>query len=599
MSLKINGFDVELVDANPPGSEHAGPYSGFNPSSKVLPKGHKRRDDVAAFQCDTIWEKDFAVPMRDGVKLRADIFRPTTSDQVPAILMWSPYGKDNNGVHGLHLQPGRFGVPYERTSTYEKFEGLDPAEWVAKGYAVVNFDLRGTWDSEGIIPWLGKQDGIDGYDAVEFIAQLPWCSGKVATAGNSWLGIAQWFIAAERPPHLAAIAPWEGAVDFYRDTLARGGIGYPYNLLWGLLQDTMIGRGKAEAVIKMLEKYPLYNAYWEDKRAKVENITTPAYVLASYSSSLHTSGSIAGFNKINTSKKWLRIHATQEWYDLYSEYATNDLKRFFDRYLKGIDNGWEETSKVRFSVLPFDTSNAPEGIETTRYPIPEAKQTKFYLIGTNTLSSQPSKESATASYQSDIIPQGVDNDPEELVYSVKFDKPTWLVGYSKAVLYLSADEADDLDVFVQLRKLNKSGEKTVQLNVPANKLIPPVKDDSEVSNSCFLKYLGPNGSLRASHAVTKIDSTENDSWPIYANDRQQKIKPGEIVRLEIPIWPSGMAFDAGESLAIKISGHYMSPMEVDALNGKTITENKGRHNLFVGGEHESYIEVPLTAPFGV
>jgi predicted acyl esterase len=116
--------------------------------------------------------------------------------------------------------------------------------------------------------------------------------------------MAQWFIAAEQPPHLAAFAPWEGANDFYRDTLARGGIGYPYDLLWGMLQDTMVGRGKAEAVISMLKKYPLYNEYWEDKRAQVENITTPAYVLASYSTSLHTSGSIGGFNSIKSKDKW-------------------------------------------------------------------------------------------------------------------------------------------------------------------------------------------------------------------------------------------------------------------------------------------------------
>ncbi|KAH6618436.1 Alpha/Beta hydrolase protein [Boeremia exigua] len=599
MSLTINGIDVKLVDANPPGSQQAGPYTGFNPSSTILHKGHKRpgRDDVAAFRSDAVWEKDVPVPMRDGVTLRADIFRPTTGQKVPAILLWSPYGKDNNGVHGLHLQPGRFGVPYNRTSTYEKFEGLDPAEWVAKGYAIVNFDLRGTWDSEGTIPWLGKQDGQDGYDAVEYIATLPWCSGKVATAGNSWLAMAQWFIAAEQPPHLAAIAPWEGASDFYRDTLARGGIGYPYYLLWGMLQDTMVGRGKAEAVVDMLKQYPLYNEYWDDKRAKLEQIHTPAYVLASYSTSLHTSGSIAGFNDISSKHKWLRIHPRQEWYDLYSEYASDDLQKFFDHYLKGTENGWEKTSKVRFSVLPFDSSPPVTNIETTRYPIPEAKQTRFYLASQGNLSATPNSFPAVESYQSDIIPQGVDNDPEELMFSIKFDKPTWLVGYSKAVLYLSADSADDLDVFVQLRKLNKAGGNTLQLNVPADALIPPAKDASEVSNSCFLKYYGPNGSLRASHAVTKVNSTKNDSWPTYTNDRQQKIQPGSVTRLEIPIWPGGMAFDVGESLAIKVSGHYMSPMEVEQLNGLTVTENKGKHNLHYGEQYESYIEVPLAAPF--
>ncbi|KAH7072038.1 Alpha/Beta hydrolase protein [Paraphoma chrysanthemicola] len=598
MSLKINGFDVDLVDANAPGSEAAGPYSGFNPSTTKLPEGHRRQENLAAFQVETVWDKDFAIPMRDGVTLRADIFRPIGSVQVPAIVHWSPYGKDNNGVHGLHLQPGRFGVPYERTSSYEKFEGLDPAEWVAKGYAVVNFDLRGTWDSEGIIPWLGKQDGQDGYDAIEYVSQLPWCTGKVALAGNSWLAITQWFIAAEQPPHLAAFAPWEGASDFYRDTLARGGIGYPYDLLWGLLQDTMVGRGKAEAVISMLKKYPLYNDYWEDKRAKVENITTPAYVLASYSTSLHTSGSIGGFNSIATKEKWLRIHPRQEWYDLYSQYATNDLQKFFDHYLKGVDNGWGKTPRVRFSVLPFNSSDPPANIVTTAYPIPEARQTKFFISGEDTLSLSPSSETASQSYQSDIIPQGLDNDPEELVFSIKFDKPTWLVGYSKAVLYLSADVADDLDVFVQLRKFDKNGNKTIQLNVPADKLLPPVKDASEVADSCFLKYFGPNGCLRASHAVTKVESTTNDSWPVYKNDRQEKVKPGTIVRLEVPIWPGGMAFDAGDSLAAKISGHYMSPMEIDVLNGKTRTDNKGRHTLHFGGKYESYIEVPLTAPFG-
>lgn len=68
------------------------------------------------------------------------------------------------------------------------------------------------------------QDGRDGADAVEEVAQLPWCSGKVSLAGNSWLAMSQWFIAAERPPHLTCIAPLEGAADVVRETLFRGGI---------------------------------------------------------------------------------------------------------------------------------------------------------------------------------------------------------------------------------------------------------------------------------------------------------------------------------------------------------------------------------------
>lgn len=116
--------------------------------------------------------------------------------------------------------------------------------------------------------------------------------------------MSQWFIAAQQPPHLAAIAPWEGAADFYRDTLARGGVPYPYDTMWGLLQDTTVGKNGVEAVVKMLEKYPLYNDYWEDKRAKLDKITAPAYILASYSSALHTTGSIRGYNEVASKDKW-------------------------------------------------------------------------------------------------------------------------------------------------------------------------------------------------------------------------------------------------------------------------------------------------------
>jgi predicted acyl esterase len=79
--------------------------------------------------------------------------------------------------------------------------------------------------------WLGDQDGQDGYDAIEYIASLDWCvrarSPRQETAGSH--------IAAQQPPHLAAFAPWEGARDFYRDTMARGGAPYPYDTMWGLL----------------------------------------------------------------------------------------------------------------------------------------------------------------------------------------------------------------------------------------------------------------------------------------------------------------------------------------------------------------------------
>ena len=88
--------------------------------------------------------------------------------------------------------------------------------------------------------WFGAAEGRDGHDTIEYLAQLEWCNGSVALVGNSWLAIAQWFIAAERPPHLKCIAPWEGASDFYREFFARGGVpSFPFT---GFLQAYMYGK---------------------------------------------------------------------------------------------------------------------------------------------------------------------------------------------------------------------------------------------------------------------------------------------------------------------------------------------------------------------
>lgn len=97
MSLNIAGFEVVLSPTIPPGDEKSGPYEPFKPSRAILEKGFRRSPDVAAFQVDTIFEKDVSFVMRDGVRLYADIFRPTYGNKVPAIIMWSPYGKSGNG----------------------------------------------------------------------------------------------------------------------------------------------------------------------------------------------------------------------------------------------------------------------------------------------------------------------------------------------------------------------------------------------------------------------------------------------------------------------------------------------------------------------
>lgn len=131
--------------------------------------------------------------------------------------------------------------------------------------------------------------------------------------------MSQWSIAAERPPHLKCIAPFEGFSDLYKEILCRGGVPYPTfwqflsSLLRGssvlfffmLLSLPVLGRNKQEDILAMLEKFPTYNDYWESKRGRMKQIVIPAYVLASYSTALHTFGSFRGFNEIASAEKWL------------------------------------------------------------------------------------------------------------------------------------------------------------------------------------------------------------------------------------------------------------------------------------------------------
>jgi predicted acyl esterase len=203
-----------------------GRYPGFKPDTTTLKAGTTVKPGALPLPCDILFERDVAVTLRDGTTIYTDVFRPAGGNNLPAILAWSPYGKEG-GNQLLDDFPFRAGVPKDAVSGLQKWEAPDPAYWCAHGYAIVNPDVRGAYMSEGDVRFWGTQDGQDGYDFVEWVAAQEWSNGKVGTAGNSWLAIAQWYIAAERPPHLAAIAPWEGLTDLYRHDVFRGGIPDP------------------------------------------------------------------------------------------------------------------------------------------------------------------------------------------------------------------------------------------------------------------------------------------------------------------------------------------------------------------------------------
>ena len=128
-------------------------------------------------------DKDVAIPMRDGVRLRADVLRPAPVGRFPVLVYRTPYGKES---------------ALREYSTFRKaFE---------RGYAVVVQDVRGRYASDGeFTPY--RNEGRDGYDTIEWAAAQPWSTGEVGTFGLSYPGAVQWLAAVESPPHLKAMVP--------------------------------------------------------------------------------------------------------------------------------------------------------------------------------------------------------------------------------------------------------------------------------------------------------------------------------------------------------------------------------------------------------
>ena len=232
------------------------------------------------------------------------------------------------------------------------------------------------------------------------------------------------------------------------------------------------------------------------------------------------------------------------------------------------------------------------------YPIPDTKHTKLYLGSGQRLEATPQKDANTLSYNAAYLPKHPLEGGEELLFRYRFTKKTWLIGYSWLNISIKNDGDDDIDVFAQLGKQDASGTQLVNMNVPLQYLIPPVTVHEEAADTCFLKYLGPTGSLRGSHAITKVvpkPGRFTGEWPEYTNTTRQAIPAGTVRNLEVPIWPTGITFEEGEYLTLKVSGHYMSFMEFDFLY-TAAHANKGRHTIHIGNNSQSCLVVPLVEP---
>lgn len=506
-------------------------------------------------------EQDLEVVLRDGTKIYCDIYKPTNlTEKIPVIVSWSYFGKrPGEGMDEWQL----IGVPPGTVSNLAKFESCDPAYWCRHGYAVANVDPRGCGHSEGDCIMFGTQDAQDGYDFIEWVAQQEWCNGKVGMNGNSGVAMTQYRIAAQQPPHLACIAPWEGTGDLYRESLFAGGI--PSLSFEDFIEGSLVGKGYVGDNVAMAYKHPFMCEFWEDRIPDWKKIKIPTYMTACWQH-MHLRGSFECFRKIKSTKKWMRAHREFEWPDAYNHIYLDDLRKFYDRYLKEIYNGWELTPRLRLEVMDaFDCDyqvNRPE----KEFPLKRTQYKKLFLDAkTRGMSYNPLDKEAKVSYESE---KGILN------FDFQFNEDTEITGYMKLRLWVSCAEHDDMDIFVNIQKTSTTGEW-----LPTSVLGEP--------------HPGAWGKVRVSRRALD-EKLSKHFQPVQAHTKDEKVPPGEIVPVDIEIYPTSRIWHKGQHIRIQLAGHYVREGWFEPFFWDL--DNKGNHTIHTGGKYDSYLQIPVIPP---
>ncbi len=561
-----------------------------------------------------IYDKNVPVPTRDGTVVYANIFRPKVSGQYPVIMAQSPYGKDVSFAQAYAQEYRQLteGVPElcRRSSCrFLRYEQTDPERWVPDGYVVMMVDVRGVGYSPGLLQLFAPKETQDYYDAIEWAGVQPWSNGKIGTLGISFLAMNQWQVASLRPPHLAAIVPWEGASDIYRQAIFHGGIlsnvflnkwfanqiltnqngnghtryidpdfgGAPTGLPLG---ETEL-RNNRESLVDRAHLHPLLDTYNEAMNARLGNIVVPALSAGNASApGLHGLGNYEGFMRISSKEKWLVLHTGFHVQVFYSDEGVELQHKFFDHFLKGIDNGWEKTPPVTLVVrdekhVPYATRFEQE------WPLKRTQYKRFYLNASDMkLQGNPEKNGKTASFLAG---------KSTAAFSMTFDRNTEITGSILAHLWVSSSTTD-ADLFVTVQMFDERGKEITYLGAsdPASPLA--------------------QGWLRVSQR--QIDAGPSTSYlPLYVNDRVQKVTPGRFYPVDVEIWPTTVIAHPGYKLVVNVAGSDFcrdrtteNPAEVNCGSGiflhtdpinRPMSEFSGTTTLATGNNRESFLLLPI------
>jgi uncharacterized protein len=481
------------------------------------------------------------ITVRDGTVLRGNVFRPldgaACAAPVPVIVSVHPYGKDAIPYHSRtgrrsNFQYRLFPQPDPiRISTLTGWEAPDPAFWVAHGYAVMNVDQRGAGTSAGHSELLSESEALDFHDVIEWAAAQPWCTGRVALDGVSYLAISQYRVAALRPPHLAAICPWEGFSDVYRD-FARPGGGREdgFSIIWSAATRRaarVVGNVRQEFV-RRRDLDDWYDAH----TPRVEDIEVPMLVCGSFSDhSLHSRGSFEAFRRSGSARKWLTTHRSGKWSTYYGDDSSAERLAFFDHVLKDADNGWATRPPVVVKVYERDGPPVTELAANEWPPAALEVVTRHLDNTTGTLTDTPPERSSALAFRTRT---GV------LTWRWVVTRDVDLVGPMALTLQVALDGANDTVLTAAVRKFRAGREVHFQ------------------GSYGFGGDVVTKGWQRVAHRELD-DTLTTEQQPVHTHARAEPVAPGEVTPLELALLPHATRFRAGDELRLQLSGRWVFP----------------------------------------
>jgi len=461
------------------------------------------------------------VAMRDGVKLSTIIYLPEGSGPWPVVLIRTPYGKQS--------------------------QTRSNSEWTKNGFAFVVQDVRGTFKSEGKYrPFVDDQ--ADGYDTIEWLAKQSWSNSKVGMYGASAMGIAANEAAMANPPHLVAAFVMVARSSVYDQSSFMGGV------FRKELNEDWLRRQKAESVLQEIFKHGVRSEFYDraDMSKHWQQVHIPMYNYGGWYD-IFSQGNIDNFVGLQTKAAapgngkqklimgpWGHGQLEEVKYPANSgvgafggSMSLDLAKRWFEYWLKGVDNGIMNEPAVRYYVMGDVIDPQAPGNEwrtSTTWPI-AAKTTSYYLNSGGSLSEQlPKQRESSDSYK----------------YDPKNPVPT--IGGGN--LFLKKGPMDQRAI----------GERSDLLKFATPVLQSPVEITGRIAVELWAESDARDTDFTAKLVDVYPDGTERlvlDSV-LRARfregfDREVFMKKGQVYKFKIDLWSTSIIFNKGHRIAIHVS----------------------------------------------